>query len=148
MRLYSSLYPLPQTNRPARLSQDPQNALRIELSRQVRVQTLPLQGAWPWCQSEAAFENGNPSSKDCVPMTSTQKRAIPMKYMISWFERSQGSAAEYENAQKRILEIFTQWKAPANFTIELFVVRVGWASVGGLRRSAGSSQVLLDLACF
>ena len=24
-----------------------------------------------------------------------------MKYMISWFERPQGSPAEYENAQKR-----------------------------------------------
>ena len=32
---------------------------------------------------------------------------------------------EYENAQKRILEVFTQWKAPANFKIELFVIRVG-----------------------
>ena len=32
---------------------------------------------------------------------------------------------EYENAQKRILEVFTQWKAPDNFKIELFVVRVG-----------------------
>jgi hypothetical protein len=48
-----------------------------------------------------------------------------MKYMISWFERPQGSPAEYENAQKRILEVFGQWKAPANFKIELFVVRVG-----------------------
>jgi hypothetical protein len=35
-----------------------------------------------------------------------------MKYMISWFERPQGSPMEYENAQKRILEVFTQWKAP------------------------------------
>ena len=32
---------------------------------------------------------------------------------------------EYENTQKRILEVFTQWKAPANFKIEVFVVRVG-----------------------
>ena len=32
---------------------------------------------------------------------------------------------EYENAQKRILEVFTQWKAPSNFKIELFVIRVG-----------------------
>ena len=62
-----------------------------------------------------------------------------MKYMISWFERSQGSPTEYENAQKRILEVFTQWKAPANFKIEVFVVRVGWAYVGGLRRSSGGS---------
>ena len=48
-----------------------------------------------------------------------------MKYMISWFERPQGSPAEYENAQTRILDVFRQWKAPANFKIELFVVRVG-----------------------
>ena len=48
-----------------------------------------------------------------------------MKYMISWFERPQGSPMEYENAQKRILEVFTQWKAPDNFKIEVFVVRVG-----------------------
>ena len=48
-----------------------------------------------------------------------------MKYMISWLERPQGSPTEYENVQKRILEVFTQWKAPANFKIELFVVRVG-----------------------
>ena len=49
-----------------------------------------------------------------------------MKYMISWFERPQGSPAEYENAQKRILEVFTQdGRHPANFKIELFVVRVG-----------------------
>lgn len=48
-----------------------------------------------------------------------------MKYMISWSERPQGSAAEYENAQKRILEVFGQWKAPATFKIEFFVIRVG-----------------------
>ena len=48
-----------------------------------------------------------------------------MKYILTWNERSQGSAIEYENAQKRILEVFTQWKAPDNFKIEMFVVRVG-----------------------
>src|SRR5258706_2915640 len=48
-----------------------------------------------------------------------------MKYMITWSERPQGSPIEYENAQKRILEVFTQWKAPADFKIELFVIRVG-----------------------
>ena len=48
-----------------------------------------------------------------------------MKYVITWNERTQGSPAEYENAQTRILEVFRQWKAPANFKIEFFVVRVG-----------------------
>ena len=47
------------------------------------------------------------------------------KYMITWNERPQGSPIEYENAQKRILEVFTQWEAPSNFKIELFVIRVG-----------------------
>src|SRR6266849_7863034 len=50
-----------------------------------------------------------------------------MKYVISWNERPQGSPAEYENAQTRSAG-----------------GRLGWAFVGGLRRSAGGSQVLLD----
>ena len=48
-----------------------------------------------------------------------------MQYVISWNERPQGSPIEYENAQKRILEVFGQWKAPENFKIQFFVVRVG-----------------------
>jgi len=48
-----------------------------------------------------------------------------MKYVISWFERPQCSPMEYENAQKRILEVFGEWKAPANFKVDFFVVRVG-----------------------
>jgi hypothetical protein len=50
---------------------------------------------------------------------------ICVKYMLTWSERPQGSPMEYENAQKRILEVFTQWKAPDNFKIEMFVIRVG-----------------------
>ena len=64
-----------------------------------------------------------------------------MKYVISWTERPQGSPMEYENAQKRILEVFGQWKAPANFKIEFFVIRV-------VRRSRDHSQVLFDASCF
>jgi hypothetical protein len=48
-----------------------------------------------------------------------------MKYMITWKERPQGTPIEYENAQKRILEVFSPWKAPASFKIESFVIRVG-----------------------
>ena len=48
-----------------------------------------------------------------------------MKYMITWNERPQGSAIEYEKAQKRILDVFRQWETPANFKIELFVIRIG-----------------------
>jgi hypothetical protein len=50
---------------------------------------------------------------------------MAMKYVLSWFERPQGSPMEYENAQKRILEVFGQWKAPGNFKIDFFVIRVG-----------------------
>jgi Protein of unknown function (DUF3303) len=73
---------------------------------------------------------------------------MTMKYVVSWNERSQGSPMEYENAQKRILEVFTQWKAPDNFKIEMFVVRVGdWGDTCcSVPRSAGGSQVLLDAA--
>lgn len=48
-----------------------------------------------------------------------------MKYMVSWEERPQGSAIEYENAQKRILGVFRHWKAPESIRIHQFVVRVG-----------------------
>jgi hypothetical protein len=76
---------------------------------------------------------------------------MKMKYMISWNERPQVSPVEYENAQKRILEVFSPWKAPNDFKIESFVIRVGdWGGymLMGLRRSVGSSQILLDAACF
>src|SRR3954452_23328135 len=53
------------------------------------------------------------------------KQEDALKYMLSWSERSQGSPIEYENAQKRILEVFRQWEAPSNFKIEVFVIRVG-----------------------
>lgn len=45
--------------------------------------------------------------------------------MITWNERSQGSAIEYEKAQQRILDVFRKWEAPANLKIEFFVIRVG-----------------------
>lgn len=44
-----------------------------------------------------------------------------MKYTISWKERPQGTPIEYENAQKRILEVFSPWKAviPVAIRVEL-----------------------------
>ncbi len=48
-----------------------------------------------------------------------------MKYMITWYERSQGSAIEYENAQKRILGVFRHWQFPETIKVETFLVRVG-----------------------
>jgi muconolactone delta-isomerase len=72
-----------------------------------------------------AAESGNRWTSAAVIDQTITHKGDPMKYMISWFERPQGSAMEYENAQKRILEVFGQWKAPANFKIEVFVIRVG-----------------------
>lgn len=48
-----------------------------------------------------------------------------MKYMVTWYERPQGSAAEYEQAQRRILGLFRHWEMPASFKLSLFAVRVG-----------------------
>ena len=49
-----------------------------------------------------------------------------MKYMISWFERPQGSPAEHEECSgSESWMCLGQCEAPANFKIELFVVRVG-----------------------
>jgi len=36
-----------------------------------------------------------------------------MKYMLSWFERPQGSPLEYEHAQKRICDVFSELEAMA-----------------------------------
>ena len=58
-----------------------------------------------------------------------------MKYMITWDERPQGTPMEYENTQKRILEVFTQWKAPDNFKIRVVRGpggRLGRLHAGGL----------------
>jgi hypothetical protein len=99
------------------------NAVRSGLSK-FGPKTLRLQAAWSWCQPRSAFKTDFRFKQPAVLTASAQQRK-PMKYMISWFERPQGSPMEYENVQKRILEVFTKWKAPANFKIEMFVVRVG-----------------------
>lgn len=52
----------------------------------------------------------------CLPFTASFPRRRDLR--IDLFHG-------YENAQKRILEVFGQWKAPANFKIHFFVVRVG-----------------------
>jgi hypothetical protein len=48
-----------------------------------------------------------------------------MKYVVTWRERPTGSAGEYEAAQKRILDVFSQWEMPKSLTIHQFVVRIG-----------------------
>jgi|SRR5271166_5672721 len=48
-----------------------------------------------------------------------------MKYVITWRERSTASFKDYEAMQERVLGIFKDWKMPASFKIQQFVVRIG-----------------------
>lgn len=48
-----------------------------------------------------------------------------MKYVVTWWERPGGSADDYEQAQKRVLDIFSQWQMPETLEIQQFLVRVG-----------------------
>jgi hypothetical protein len=48
-----------------------------------------------------------------------------MKYVVTWRERPTDSAAEYEAAQKRVIEAFSVGKVPKGLTFHQFVARVG-----------------------
>jgi muconolactone delta-isomerase len=96
--------------------------LCAESDRQSRAASALFAVSAVWC-SRSRLEQCNHATE--MNRAIAAPRRMPMKYMLSWSERPQGSPMEYENAQKRILEVFTQWKAPDNFKIELFVIRVG-----------------------
>jgi len=48
-----------------------------------------------------------------------------MKYVVTWWERPAGTHEAYENAQRRVLELFARWQMPESVKIHSFVVRVG-----------------------
>ena len=48
-----------------------------------------------------------------------------MKYVLTWWERTGGSYADHEAAQKRVLGVFQQWEMPESLNIHQFLVRVG-----------------------
>lgn len=48
-----------------------------------------------------------------------------MKYVLTWWERPGGSFADYEAAQKRVLDVFQNWEIPESITFHQFLVRVG-----------------------
>lgn len=48
-----------------------------------------------------------------------------MKYLMSWTERSYGSATDYEEAQNRVLEMMQHWNPPDEVKINEFLVTVG-----------------------
>jgi hypothetical protein len=45
--------------------------------------------------------------------------------MVTWWERPGGSATDYEEAQKRVLQLFSAWAMPESLTFHQFLVRVG-----------------------
>lgn len=47
------------------------------------------------------------------------------EYVLRWDERPGAGPAEYEAAQRRILDVFGQWDRPDGITFHQFVVRVG-----------------------
>jgi|DewCreStandDraft_1066081.scaffolds.fasta_scaffold37184_1 hypothetical protein len=53
------------------------------------------------------------------------EREAGIKYVVTWWERPGGSAADYEQAQKRVLGLFQQWRMPQALTFHQFLVRVG-----------------------
>lgn len=48
-----------------------------------------------------------------------------VKYVLTWRERPAGSAKDYEDAQQRVLSVFSKWEMPEALTIHQFLVRVG-----------------------
>ena len=68
-----------------------------------------------------------------------------MQTFLGRYERPQGFSIGNKNAQKRILEVFGQWKAPANLKIEFFAIRVGeW---GGHRLMECDDAVTIHKFC-
>ena len=48
-----------------------------------------------------------------------------MKYVIGWKRKRHGTAAEYEDGQRRVMALLRQWKRPEGVTIHQWVVRAG-----------------------
>lgn len=65
-----------------------------------------------------------------------------MKYVVTWGERSGGSAADYEQAQKRVLGLYQQWEMPEAVTFHPFLVRVGeFGGYASERTTSRSAQI-------
>ena len=51
--------------------------------------------------------------------------AAAPKYLVTWFERPNGSPEAYEAAQERVLQLFGGYEIPASLDVQQFLVRVG-----------------------
>jgi hypothetical protein len=70
-------------------------------------------------------QNGNSDLNDCRSDDINSIKENTGEVHDQLVRTSARIAYGVRECQKRILEVFTQWKAPANFKIELFGVRVG-----------------------
>lgn len=48
-----------------------------------------------------------------------------MKYVMSWKKKRHGSQAEYDDGQKRVLELMREWRKPDGVVIHEFLVKAG-----------------------
>lgn len=48
-----------------------------------------------------------------------------MKYVLTWKKKRHGTSAEYEEGQKRVLEMMRAWRRPESVVIHQFLVKVG-----------------------
>jgi hypothetical protein len=48
-----------------------------------------------------------------------------MKYVLTWTKKRHGTTAEFEDGQRRVLELMRAWRRPDTVVIREFLVRVG-----------------------
>lgn len=48
-----------------------------------------------------------------------------MKYVLTWKKKRHGTTAEFEEGQRRVLQMMRAWRRPEGVTIREFVVKVG-----------------------
>jgi hypothetical protein len=48
-----------------------------------------------------------------------------MKYVLTWKKKRHGTTAQYEDAQRRVLEMMRAWRRPESVVIYEFLVKVG-----------------------
>jgi hypothetical protein len=48
-----------------------------------------------------------------------------MKYVLTWKKKRHGTTAEYEDGQRRMLELMRAWRRPESVVIHEFLVTVG-----------------------
>jgi Protein of unknown function (DUF3303) len=71
-----------------------------------------------------------------------------MKYVVAWKPRLGGSAAENEAAVARLLEVFSKWTPPSDFTFHQFVARVDGEGGFAVTEGDDPASAARDIAKF